>query len=202
MRNQHIWMASLRSKERLAREIGLKEIHLKYNKLSTMTVQSLSKFIQGDEYLRVLDLSHNQIPERVLLEEFIPSLRANKTLTNVDLRENPGYTAKVARLVALCLLKNIDRLKRKVQGAKLITKSWLNQEVLRPAYDADASDQASSKKRPHKRSQSRASSAKQTISAQEIKRVVMPLKGGSALPPKPLKATRPASAVHHTRSAT
>lgn len=56
----------------------------------------------------------------------------------MDLRENPGYTAKVAKLVALCLLKNIDRLKRKVQGAKLITKSWFNQEVLRAAYEGDA----------------------------------------------------------------
>ena len=33
MRDQHIWMASLRGRAKMAKEIGLKEFHLKYNKL-------------------------------------------------------------------------------------------------------------------------------------------------------------------------
>ena len=42
MRDQHIWMASLRGRAKLAKEIGLKEFHLKYNKLGPYTAQALS----------------------------------------------------------------------------------------------------------------------------------------------------------------
>ena len=63
MRDQHIWMASLRGRAKLAKEIGLKEFHLKYNKLGPYTAEALAKFIDSDEYLRVIDLSNNKIPE-------------------------------------------------------------------------------------------------------------------------------------------
>jgi len=46
------------------------------------------------------------------MEELIPSLRINKTLTNFDLRDNPGYTKEVKKVTALCLLRNIDLLKK------------------------------------------------------------------------------------------
>ncbi len=52
-------MASLRGRAKLAKEIGLKEFHLKYNKLGLYTAEALSKFIDSDEYLRVIDLSNN-----------------------------------------------------------------------------------------------------------------------------------------------
>jgi len=112
MRDQHIWMASLRGRARMAKEIGLKEFHLKYNKLGTATAEAFSKFIDSDEYLRVIDFSNNLMSEEVIESELIPSLRFNKTLTNFDLRDNPGYSKRVRKLTALCLLRNIDLLKK------------------------------------------------------------------------------------------
>jgi len=53
------------------------------------------------------------MPETALIDLLIPSLRINKTLTNFDLRDNPGFSKKVRKLTALCLLRNIDLLKKK-----------------------------------------------------------------------------------------
>ena len=74
-------------------------------------MRTLSVVVAADEYLRVLDLRGNLISEDSILTEVVPNLKQNKTLTNLDLRENSGYTGKVKKLVALCLLRNLDRLK-------------------------------------------------------------------------------------------
>jgi Ran GTPase-activating protein (RanGAP) involved in mRNA processing and transport len=105
-------------------DIGLKEFHLRYNRLGAETMRSLSSFLQADEYLRVLDLRGNNIPEDVIRDELIPDLKSNKTLTNLDMRENPGYTIRVRKLTALCLLRNLDRLKK--SNITTIEKGWIN----------------------------------------------------------------------------
>jgi len=132
MRDQHIWMASLRGRAKLAKEIGLREFHLKFNKLGAMTADAFSKFIDTDEYLRVIDMSNNLIKEDSIISDLIPSLRFNKSLTNFDLRENPGYTRKVRKLTALCLLRNIDLLKKAELPSYAIGKTWLNPDCLLP----------------------------------------------------------------------
>ena len=96
-----------------SQEIGMKEFYLKFNKLGELTAKALSKAIYVDEYLRVLDLSHNSFSEDCLREDLLPSLRHNNTITNLDLRDNPGYKMKIRKLSALCLLRNIDILKNK-----------------------------------------------------------------------------------------
>jgi Ran GTPase-activating protein (RanGAP) involved in mRNA processing and transport len=133
MRDQYIWMASLRGRVTLAaREIGLQEFHLRCNKLGALAAETFAKIIEGDEYLRVLDFSFNSIPSEAMEEHLLPSLRQNKTLTNVDLRENPGFNKKVRKLTALCLLRNIDIMKRQALPSYAIGKNWLNPDVLLP----------------------------------------------------------------------
>jgi hypothetical protein len=81
----------------------------------------------------VLDLRDNLISFESMKNDLIPSLKSNKTLTNLDLRENPGYSSKVRTCVALYLLKNIDLLKRGDEtDVALIGKNWLNPACLLP----------------------------------------------------------------------
>ena len=61
-------------------------------------------------------------------QELIPCLKGNQSLTNLDLRFNPGYSIKIKQIVALCLLKNIDKIKRSREIH--IKKKWLNPYVL------------------------------------------------------------------------
>lgn len=93
MRDQHIWMSSLRKgcQRWVPETVGLKEFHLKFNKLGAGAAKALCQMIEVDEYMRVLDLRGNFIPEEVVRDHLIPSLKFNNTLTNVDIRENPGY---------------------------------------------------------------------------------------------------------------
>ena len=60
----------------------------------------------------------------------IPSLKANRTITNLDLRENQGYSEKAMKLIALCLMKNIDTMKNAEPPITHVGKNWLNPAVL------------------------------------------------------------------------
>lgn len=138
MRDQHIWMASLRKggfikKGAPQSDIGLTELHLRYNKLGSETLRTLSHVLATDEYLRVLDFRGNQITEEGIFADLIPNLKQNKTLTNLDLRENAGYSPKVKKVVALCLLRNLDRLKKSGLPTQ---KCWINPQVLLPVEAA------------------------------------------------------------------
>lgn len=82
--------------------------------------------------MRVIDFSYNSIPTEAMEDYILPSLRTNKTLTNVDLRENPGFNKKIKKLSALILLRNIDILKKQELPSYAIGKNWLNPEVLLP----------------------------------------------------------------------
>ncbi len=66
-REQHKWMASLRGGKKAEEAIGLKEFHLKYNKLNDQGAISFAKFLETDEYLRVLDLSYNFFSPEIIL---------------------------------------------------------------------------------------------------------------------------------------
>ena len=100
--------------------------------MSNLSCKALSQIIATDESMRVIDLSHNMMTEQVIKEEMIGALKLNKTLTNLDIRENPGYSNKAKKLIALCLLRNIDNLKNAVPPIKKIEKSWLNPALLIP----------------------------------------------------------------------
>ena len=84
----------------------------------------------------MIDFSTNFMSEEVIMSELIPSLRINKTLTNFDIRENPGYSKKARKLTALCLLRNIDLLKKQQLPTYAIGKTWLNPDCLLPKTTA------------------------------------------------------------------
>jgi hypothetical protein len=107
----------------------MRELILRYNRLGAETIRTLCSFLAGDEYMRVVDLRGNAINEDVVVDEVVPDLKVNKTLTNLDLRENPGYTTKVRKLVALCLLRNLERLKKSSMHTE---KNWINTQILLP----------------------------------------------------------------------
>jgi hypothetical protein len=56
--------------------------------------------------MRSIDLRNNNITDH-WVSELIKVMKTNITLTNMDLRENPGLTQKHHRTLALHLLKNI-----------------------------------------------------------------------------------------------
>ena len=113
MRDQVVWMCGLRGeKPKNLHDIGLKEFYLHHNKLGDECMSALSKVIKYDEYLRVLDLRNNKITEKSLKQDLMPVLKNNFSLTNIDLRRNPGLTIKMQKLIALNLLKNLDKLKK------------------------------------------------------------------------------------------
>lgn len=95
MRDQHLWMASLRGREVDQDQIGLKEFYLKFNKLGAETIKALSAIVATNETIRVFDLRDNFIPESSLVDELYPNLKSNNVITNLDLRGNPGYNHKV-----------------------------------------------------------------------------------------------------------
>lgn len=53
-------------------------------------------------------------------------------MVNLDLRHNNGYTKKVMKIMALCLLKNLDKLRKSKVEVK---KRWLNTNIL--LFDTD-----------------------------------------------------------------
>jgi Ran GTPase-activating protein (RanGAP) involved in mRNA processing and transport len=92
MRDQIVWMAGLRGDiPEDIQKIGLKEFYLHHNRLGKTFIKAVGKVIKFDNYLRVLDLSFNKVDEKTVKEFFLPCLKVNKSLTNVDLRKNPGY---------------------------------------------------------------------------------------------------------------
>ena len=52
----------------------------------------------------------------------------NKSLTNVDLRGNPGYVGLNKQQISLALLKNIERMK--MANTSHIEPQWINPAVL------------------------------------------------------------------------
>jgi len=81
-------------------------------------VKAFSKVLKYDEYLRLIDLRYNKITDNVVKSDLLPALKNNASLTNLDIRDNNINLYKNFQVIALCLLKNIDKLKR----SKIIVK--------------------------------------------------------------------------------
>lgn len=45
------------------------------------------------------------------MANLVPALETNTSLLNFDLKGNSGYTDKVKKRIALCLLKNLENMK-------------------------------------------------------------------------------------------
>jgi hypothetical protein len=59
--------------------------------------------------MRSVDLRNNNISGE-WVSELVKVMKSNQSLTNLDLRENPGFNTKHHRDLALALLRNIQKL--------------------------------------------------------------------------------------------
>jgi len=57
-------------------------------------------------------LSHNLIKGEEM-GELVAAIKLNKIVTNMDVRENPGDSKEIRRVVGMWLLRNIEIMKRK-----------------------------------------------------------------------------------------
>jgi Ran GTPase-activating protein (RanGAP) involved in mRNA processing and transport len=85
---------------------GLKQFILSHNNFSDIMASELVLALRNDLYMRSIDLKNNNISEHWITES-VKLLNTNNTLTNLDLRENPGFTTRHHRELALQLLRNI-----------------------------------------------------------------------------------------------
>ena len=131
-RDLKVWAASLRNEPPPANywKQGLSLFTLSHNKLGDDFVHSLGNSINYDNYLGVLDLSHNKISRSGVLN-LLQMLRENEGLVNLDLRGNPGYSSMLHKSLVLNLLKNIDGLK-KVPDKFIYSmeQNWINRNLL------------------------------------------------------------------------
>ena len=68
----------------------------------------LSRVLTYDIYLKSIDLRNNLIKEKGV-KELVGVAKSNKTILNLDLRGNTGFTSLNHRKVAIKLLNNIRR---------------------------------------------------------------------------------------------
>ena len=92
--------------------IGLKKFDLSVNKLGYQAAKHISQSLKTDCFLRMLNLSSNQITAEGV-KELIDRLVNNKAILNLDLRDNPGFKRKYHRQIALKLLSNYTLCERK-----------------------------------------------------------------------------------------
>lgn len=85
---------------------GLKEFILSYNNFSDVLASEIVLALRNDVYMRSIDLRSNSISDE-WVREFVRLFDTNYSLTNVDLRENDGFSSKVHRELAMKLLRNI-----------------------------------------------------------------------------------------------
>ena len=86
-------------------------------------MEALTEELQGDIYVRKIDLRHNKITETQILGPFVESMLINESLLNIDFSFNTGHTEAVKQKIALCLLKNKEIVK---SSGVPIRASWIN----------------------------------------------------------------------------
>ena len=107
-RDQILWASGLRNESPQINESskGLVSINLRGNKLSSYSAECLSKALSHDQYIRILDLSENNL-DNSACKKFIHMMRKNNILLTVDLRENPGYDEVIYQRMIMKMSKNI-----------------------------------------------------------------------------------------------
>lgn len=92
---------------------GIREINLRRNKFKDGFALALQKCLQSDKYIRSMDLSGNRIGKFGLKVLMKLGLLENQSVICFDARLNPGFTPKIKKQFALCMLKNIEILRNK-----------------------------------------------------------------------------------------
>ena len=96
-RDSIIWVYSIRNEypEHIDR-IGLKSIILRRNKLGKHFMQSLSRWVQHDDYMRHIDISYNRISSD-LIKTFWNQMKENSSLVSIEMHGNTGYSSIVQK---------------------------------------------------------------------------------------------------------
>ena len=126
-RDQILWASGLRNGSPQINEYskGLVSINLRGNKLSNYSAECLSKALSHDQYIRIIDLSENNI-DNSACKKFIHMMRKNNILLTVDLRENPGYDEEIYQRMIMKMSKNIRYLYQQFQNGEYTEEQFEN----------------------------------------------------------------------------
>ena len=126
-RDQILWASGLRNESPQINESskGLVSINLRGNKLSSYSAECLSKALSHDQYIRILDLSENNL-DNSACKKFIHMMRKNNILLTVDLRENPGYDEVIYQRMIMKMSKNIRYLYQQFQNGVYTEEEFEN----------------------------------------------------------------------------
>ena len=118
-RDQILWASGLRNESPQINESskGLVSINLRGNKLSNYSAECLSKALSHDQFIRIVDLSENNL-DNSACKKFIHMMRKNNILLTVDLRENPGYDEVIYQRMIMKMSKNIRYLYQQFQNGE------------------------------------------------------------------------------------
>ena len=126
-RDQILWASGLRNESPQINESskGLVSINLRGNKLSSYSAECLTKALSHDQYIRILDLSENNL-DNSACKKFIHMMRKNNILLTVDLRENPGYDEVIYQRMIMKMSKNIRYLYQQFQNGEYTEEEFEN----------------------------------------------------------------------------
>ena len=126
-RDQMLWASGLRNESPQITESskGLVSINLRGNKLSNYSAECLSKALSHDQYIRIIDLSENNL-DNSACKKFIHMMRKNNILLTVDLRENPGYDEAIYQRMIMKMSKNIRYLYQQFQNGEYTEEEFEN----------------------------------------------------------------------------
>ena len=106
VKDELVWQYGLRNETPPSDQMtSLKKLVLSHNRLTVKTVRYINRLIKSDSYLRSLDLRGNDMCTEAV-EELYDALKDNDSIFNLDLRQNPGLSQKLHRLLALKMLQN------------------------------------------------------------------------------------------------
>ena len=126
-RDQIIWASGLRNDLPLINEYsrGLVSINLRGNKLGKYSAECISKSLSHDQYIRIIDLSENNL-DNPSCKKFIHMMRKNNILLTVDLRDNPGYDESIYQRMIMKMSKNIRFLYQQFQNGNYTEEEFEN----------------------------------------------------------------------------
>ena len=94
-------------------------------------MRDLVQALSFDEFVTVIDLRKNCI-QREGIQMILDLLQNyNKSIINIDIRDNPGAIPEYHSELAYKLVKNVHNCKRDKEYFRLIVeREWINKEIL------------------------------------------------------------------------
>ena len=163
MRDEYKWAGALRIGRRPSADItnrGLKEFILGHNRLGSNFIQSLSRRLKDDQYLKFVDLKFNRLNSDLIMT-MLKTLDSNQYLAGLDLRGNKGYADNVG--VQQALSQFLQRnLSLNLKANEKLKSTWIVKDEIflkdakgEPLLDGAGAILAENLHRTEKRSQSR-----------------------------------------------